>query len=93
MRKLQLFLKEFKEKDSKNWIIKFFQLLLFNNLFKLSLSGLIGIIGAIGINAFSTESMVFYVLFLIGFGGILLFAVVMLIYAFIINPIRNLLKK
>jgi hypothetical protein len=85
-------LKNYKEKECKTWIGKFFQRLTFTWMYKIYVAIALVIISAIGFGFTYDGSFldnVFYYMYMTGLGLITLVTVVAIVYAWIINPIRT----
>ena len=90
------FLSKYKEKECKTWVGKFFQRLVFTWTYKIIVGIILVVLGAVLIN--QTEPGSFWdaiVSTMYGIGLITICGItsIFIIYAWIINPIRNLKKK
>jgi len=90
------YLKDYKEKDCKTLVGKFFQRLVFTWAYKIITAVALVLIASIAFN-FTKEGSFWEGLissiYGVGFIFLLIIAVVMVVYAWIINPISSLLKK
>lgn len=82
-------IKDFKEKECKNIFCTITQLLIFNNLIKIIFLGVCLLTGAVGIGMVESNAIVFKILFGTGLIGLIVFGIIQLIFAFIINPFTN----
>lgn len=80
-------------KKNKNKMKKLWNLILHNHLFKIVLFALFTLIGSILIDFFEFDTLFSHIIQWIGIIGLAIYVVVLIIYAFIINPIRNRRKK
>lgn len=89
-------LQNYKIKQCKTWVGKYFQRLTFTWIYKLYTSIALVLVGAIALN-FTQEGTflenLISGLYSLGFLGMILLAVIMILYAFVFNPIRNLKEK
>lgn len=89
-------LKKFKVKECKNVFCKALQLLLFHKLTQILFGVGLILIGIIGFNITPEDTFInnlFSIIFVVGLGILAVFVLIMIAYAWIINPIRNKKKK
>jgi len=87
------FIENYRNRKCKTWIGKFFQTLVFTHVAKLILFGGLVLFGAVGIGVIESNSIIFALCFKIGLVGLAAYAVIFMVYAWFINPIREYLKN
>lgn len=83
------FLQKYKQRECKTLIGKALQMLVFHNLTRLAFFTAIGLIGAIGLGVFESTAVIFQVFLLTGVFYLGIMVVILIIFAWIINPIRT----
>jgi len=89
-------LQNYKNRQCKTWIGKYFQGLTFTWMYKLYTSIALVTVGAIAYNFIQEGTFLenfVACLYSLGLFGFVLIGVVMILYAFIFNPIRALMEK
>lgn len=89
-------LKNYKQKECKTWIGKYFQRLMFTWMYKIYTAAALVLIASIGFGFVSEGGFwenVFSCLYTVGLAFFVVLAVVGITYAWIINPIKSLMEK
>lgn len=86
-------LTNYKNKECKTWVGKMFQRLVFNTYYKIGFFLAIIIACAIGFHYVGDKPSIFDVLFAISLSFFVLLAVIALIFAWVINPIKSYLEN
>lgn len=89
-------LKNYREKECKTWMGKFFQRLVFTWMYKIYTAAVLVLISSIGFGLVSEGGFgenFFSFLYSIGLGFFVVLAVVSIAYAWVINPIKSLMEK
>ncbi|MFA5066980.1 MAG: hypothetical protein WC466_02910 [Candidatus Izemoplasmatales bacterium] len=93
MKKIKEMFLKYKNKKCKTWIGALIQLFVCNNLARLILFLIMAIFASAMSSAFESDSIVWFLMFWIGFGYSAVFGIIMIIFAWIINPIKYRKKK
>ena len=89
-------IKNYKEKECKTWIGKFFQRLFFTWTYKIIAAVVLVIIASIAFNFTNDGSFwdsIASSIFAVGFCTIIIIAIIFIVFAWIINPIMSVVKK
>lgn len=93
MKKIRESFYNYKKRQCKTWIGALVQLLVCNNLARLLFFLAIAMISSIIMSLSGSEALILDVLFFVGMGYSVIFGLILIVFAWIINPIRNALRK